>query len=919
MADESIQTIPRTITLGENRPVMFTRGNGDYDGWVLELRAPYNHWATVRSPDSKGWSLDGDSEKTSATIGCNQEHDHVDIIWGGDPEGEASFHTWVRGEMYPCEGSGGIAGTYDPDFSLEIKDGLVFLVEEESSTGIGVAVKIAAYRKEVDDYGEVSLVPVEVNWGCGDSNLVFLESVETEDGEDTEPGGPLDSDDMFQSEVWVQSIVEDTYTVTAGVEAIDEYDYSHPAYDLPAIVHVYDVALVVDANRDLKIDSKDVGKITEENPWRFWYNDDQDFKAPDAVSEFNAPGGFDSDPVDYDKYLVGEESVNVKVRDLTDFYPLHVDISKHAKNNMDGNTMATQYQIKLAKLDSSNISETLIGQVVFTDISPEQSGKYLSDVNIAEELGEITIDDDYRNYNDLKGILLNETKRSTAFLGDFIDNIIEGNSRVMLVQHAMKTGSNEDTHLLLEVLDSNANVTQSYSLPLRVRKVENMFSHIDLTDKVLDDVGYSSKSRYIDSEPENYPDDLTNDTRLVFVHGYNNNMYASRGANAENFKRLHLLGSQAKYIAVSWYGWESQTEKLNPNNLGYKCMDYQVNVYNALLTSFWLADALNNFDVSKDKTYLMAHSLGNMVVSSMIEDWWDESGNYEKYFMINAAVASESYSYENVNIHEDMLPSTWEDEWEWINHSQAKRVFLYAWHDFFSVADPRNEIRWIGRFEHVSERVKLYNFWSKGDKTFWKIPKEQPTLVIPPASSLVWTIFQWKNWFEENYGPIWVGKQAWARQEKLKGSGQLYMSNIGGWSHNPYWQEPQNPVIWSVSEQVAAENPYWGINGSLPERYNTAEASFPDILTNSGPAENLYFRNAMLASVVPAISLGAGGTSEVSEAVNIELEQGAGKWPVDDYLVLDTTLRSFWDHGHFQTIALPYVYHLYQRVNNEIK
>jgi hypothetical protein len=86
------------------------------------------------------------------------------------------------------------------------------------------------------------------------------------------------------------------------------------------------------------------------------------------------------------------------------------------------------------------------------------------------------------------------------------------------------------------------------------------------------------------------------------------------------FKRMHVLGSRAKFVAVSWYGYQSQFDLNNWFvHWGWKCPDYQVNVVNPFAT----AEAFANYvpSIDKDRRVVSAHSLGNMVVSAAIQDF----------------------------------------------------------------------------------------------------------------------------------------------------------------------------------------------------------------------------------------------------------------------------------------------------------
>jgi esterase/lipase superfamily enzyme len=73
------------------------------------------------------------------------------------------------------------------------------------------------------------------------------------------------------------------------------------------------------------------------------------------------------------------------------------------------------------------------------------------------------------------------------------------------------------------------------------------------------------------------------------------------------FKRLWQTGCDMKFVGVTWFGEEGVLEAFH----------YQENVRNALLSGESFAALMSHY--SQDKTVVMAHSLGNMVVSSALQ------------------------------------------------------------------------------------------------------------------------------------------------------------------------------------------------------------------------------------------------------------------------------------------------------------
>ena len=116
----------------------------------------------------------------------------------------------------------------------------------------------------------------------------------------------------------------------------------------------------------------------------------------------------------------------------------------------------------------------------------------------------------------------------------------------------------------------------------------------------------------------------------MFLHGYNVNTDQARGWDADIYKRMYWSGSHAKFWAVTWEAADSQVANAVTINL-------QTNIVNAFNT----APLLNTFLNSLSGTNVVAaHSLGNMLVLSTLNDYGNQSIN--TYFMIDAAVAIEA-------------------------------------------------------------------------------------------------------------------------------------------------------------------------------------------------------------------------------------------------------------------------------------
>ena len=120
--------------------------------------------------------------------------------------------------------------------------------------------------------------------------------------------------------------------------------------------------------------------------------------------------------------------------------------------------------------------------------------------------------------------------------------------------------------------------------------------------------------------------------------------------------------------------------------------NYHENVSNAFFTASVLAPQVSALPGTK---VLMAHSLGNMVCSAMIQD-------YELvpdcYLMCNSAVPAEAYDTDLALRVPQLVHPEWE---EYPTNSWAS-----SWHGLFrnEPNDDRKFLGWPGRFSKVASR-----------------------------------------------------------------------------------------------------------------------------------------------------------------------------------------------------------------------
>ena len=219
----------------------------------------------------------------------------------------------------------------------------------------------------------------------------------------------------------------------------------------------------------------------------------------------------------------------------------------------------------------------------------------------------------------------------------------------------------------------------SYSVPMTILPVKEMYSWYNFRSLSGENAGRETTLR---SHPEAYT------KSLIFLHGANVSSENAEQWGDVIFKRMWLSGARARFYNVDWR-----------SNIGASA-NYHENASNAFVVASQIASTINSIPGEK---VIMAHSLGNMVVSSMIQDYGLQ---VSKYIMCNSAVPAEAYdtslSPTNVLVHKD-----WNE--------YPRKAFANEWYRCFEedVGDDRYELTWGGRFLGVA--AKAVNFYSTGD------------------------------------------------------------------------------------------------------------------------------------------------------------------------------------------------------------
>ncbi|MBU0678479.1 MAG: alpha/beta fold hydrolase, partial [Verrucomicrobia bacterium] len=478
---------------------------------------------------------------------------------------------------------------------------------------------------------------------------------------------------------------------------------------------------------------------------------------------------------------------------------------------------------------------------LYTDLTPANAGNYLTDQTTAEDLADDTL-------NEITG-LGNGVQLSQSFLSDIQNN----GKGIVLVEAGYAT----TYPLVLNILDSDNRIIFTNELALSISGVEDMYRWVNLRA-----AGGGSVSRSTDtSEPGNYPDSICNGKHFVFVHGYSVNEQQARGWNAEIFKRLYHAGSHAMFTAVTWFGNDSQITGWLPW-FGDLTPNYYINVEHAFETADELDTAVSALSGQK---YIAGHSLGNMLVSSAIVD---HGLSVSAYFMLNAAVAMESYN-PSLIYRDDMGHPDWE--------SYSNRLWASDWHLLFDPSDGRGDLTWRGRFNGISG---VRNYYSSGEDVL-----NNSTGAVPDIGN----------------------EYVWASEEMLKGTWLITVgpgNSEAGWGFNSDYNGLTATQANALADATLMTNSFFK-HFDDEDLYGT---------NGSTIAQQPAMYGQLLADGIPAISYAAGRNSISSAAGsgNADMNSMENGWPT--VRTSNPDYGSRWLHSDIKNIAYPYV----QEVFNDI-
>jgi len=630
----------------------------------------------------------------------------------------------------------------------------------------------------------------------------------------------------------------------------------------------YSLADFVAAPAGLEADVDRNGAISDNErpagnkPIRHWINDDDDQGEYQKLSD--VPGRA-SNQADFAHAGIDGMS------DLVDFLPINLNLS-HITGLLRPSDGFRYYVTH---------SERAI-QVTLTSLSPSKVGAIHRDVNL-EAFGP-KLNGDVASAE----ILEPDADGRIEIPSSFIDRITAFGHGVVLMEGAKASRK----PLRLEIRKSDKTVA-TIEQPLSIVPIETMYRHVNLTRVPCD---YSGRPAVVKKfarpqqigEPTGLPDIETNSRWVVLIHGYNVPADSARGWHAETFKRLHVLGSKARFVGVTWNG-----------DTG---LDYHKAVYHAFQTGDAVPRALGFLDASR--TLLIGHSLGNIVASQAVQAGFTPA----HYFLLNAALPIEALTGRS-KAQQQAVEMT-EEYWR----PYGSRLYAADWAKLFAPGDFRRTLTWEQCFARVRTLGIATSFYSPGEDV-----TNCPTDMV--SASVLATLWSGRA---IDYG-------AWKTQELLKGVGwsrsiaAIAMERTqGGWGFNPAWRGRYVPNGHTRSTGGYYERMDPITAGRITSEQLTQDPFFRPLnegclrglrlLTPSPILDCANMRYDLLARAIPAMSFAAGAsavppTDSGSQVVNFNLETlgrtDPKQWPTEGHESKQMAGR--WLHSDFKNVALPYV------------
>ncbi len=409
---------------------------------------------------------------------------------------------------------------------------------------------------------------------------------------------------------------------------------------ISVILCLLPIDLAVDANRDGEITFDEKDTTSQQKPFRFWINNDDD---PYTLGE-DVETAMKRDELSPPEFADWRSSPTLGhidgVRDLEDFTRLHV-------------------RLPSAIVQKAKAGELQVGFKWVNGIGPrirvykaqgdEGDERYL----FYKYEANLQVDPDHqKSVLDVKG-------SQTTFLPiSYWHGVAAGTSKLNFIFEGCEKGT---AQLAMVIKFGSTAEAEGAGVWIKLMDVQEMFERGKVAAPM--------------AEPDNVPDPWVTAEPLIFqsttdpngnafqtdpdetkqyiihVHSWRMTYAEAQTWANTTFKRLWHLGYKGRYAFFSWPTFNPATSALN----GY--LTYNKSEYRA-----WLSGAaLKSYVASLPSGYtknIMAHSMGNVVVGSA---FLQGMTGVSRYALFNAAMAAQSYDPTRIDIPNLATPDTDDD------------------------------------------------------------------------------------------------------------------------------------------------------------------------------------------------------------------------------------------------------------------
>ncbi len=833
--------------------------------------------------DSDGDGLDDETEALLGTNPAKADSDGDDwddlaeVVLGTDPSDPADFpHDTLPGELPFVPG--------DPSLRLKVQEllnlrlarstpdqtapkatgpeySLSYYYPKDSPTDLAVELRHADLK--AGSY--LLLWRHHVGWNPLGLEQRYVVKIQDTDGRIIREWHTPAPVDLSWNHVGLPFLLKPAEEGRALTLSVTPADGGHLDYAL-ADFGIVPAGIEADVDRDGVISPNE--RPSSDRPLRHWINDDDD--QGECQERSDVPGR-PANETDFAQPGIDG------LRDLVDFIPLNLDLARVV--TLLRPSAGFRYFV---------VHPDQAVHLVLTGLSPANAGQIHREASVAC-FGE-NLDRPVSNGS----VLRPDEDGRIEIPANFMARIESKGHGVVLLEG----GQESRRPLLLEVRQDERAVA-TFELPLSLGRVESMYRHVNLCRTAYE---YSGRPAPIKKpgrptqtdDPTGLPDGETNDRWVVMLHGYNVSGDAARGWHAESFKRLRALGSNARFVGITWNG-----------DTG---LDYHKAVYQAFQSGDAVPGALTFADPSR--TLLVAHSLGNVVACQAIQAGFTPA----HCFMLNAALPIEAIAGEVGS------PDQAKEMTELLWRPYPRRLFMSDWYRSHPLLDQRRTYTWTNAFSRVRRLGSVSNCYSAGEDVT-NCPKGMV------SASVLATLWSGRA---VDYG-------VWKTQELLKGVG--WSRSIGaiamerpeaGWGFNPAWRGRFIPNAASK----AAGGYYEKLPPELASALTAEQLSKAPFFTplkeswlhEARPArlspllDSPHIRYDLLARAVPAMSYAAGASpipssGPATQLRNFDLEASGrtpGRWPSEGHTTPVTSGR--WLHSDFKNAALPFVHPLFAKM-----